>query len=141
MLPGHVVVVMTVPYTNRVRRFHAPLSIFLRASLLALLVLGVVIRPTLTHIGELHAAEHAALADADGHGHDHADDHDDEPGTDHAQGAHGLMHQAGSGGASSAMMAMIVLPAVHGRGHILSSADVSRGPAQHHVTPFRPPIG
>ena len=92
------------------------------------------------HIGELHAAEHAVLADADGHGHAHEDDHDDEPGTDHTQGAHGLMHQAGSGGAFSETVAMIALPAVHARTPMLSTADVSRVPAHRFVTPFRPPI-
>lgn len=131
---------ITAPYTDNVIRFDSRPLVFLRTSLLVLLVLGVIIRPALTHIGELHAVEHAVLADADGHGHDHEDDHDDEPGTDHTQGTHGLMHQASTGGASGEMAAMIVLPAVHGSGGILTPADVSRVPAHRFVTPFRPPI-
>lgn len=137
---GKVAAPMTVPYTDNVTRFDSRLSVFLRTSLLVLLVLGVIVRPVLAHIGALHAAEHAVLADADGHGHTHDDDHDDEPGTDHTQGAHGLMHQAGSGGASCEMMAMIVLPAVYECDEILSSVDISRVPAHRFVTPFRPPI-
>lgn len=127
-------------YTGNVIRFDSRPFVFLHTSLLVLLVLGVIVRPVLTHIGALHAAEHAALADADNHGHAHDDDHDDEPGADHTDGAHGLMHQAGSGGAFSETVAMIVLPAVHGRAPMLSTADVSRVPAHRFVTPLRPPI-
>jgi len=50
---------------------------FLRASLLALLVLGLLVRPVLLSIGDGRAAEASLVASHDGHVvHDHVD-HDD----------------------------------------------------------------
>lgn len=71
-----------------------------RTVLLVLLALGVVVKPTLAALGELHDAEHAVQAIAHGHYHDHDHGHDGDPSPhppqpgdlDHAQGAHGLLH-------------------------------------------------
>lgn len=108
--------------------------------MLVLLVLGLAVKPVLNQLGELHAVEHALLLDADGHGHDHDGPDDDETGADHTQGAHGLMHQASMGGASTDMTSAIALPAMLGGGEVLPPPDVSRVPAQHLTSPFRPPI-
>jgi hypothetical protein len=111
----------------------------LRASLLVLLVLGLLAKPMLNQIGDLHSLEHAVLADADGHGHDHGDDHDDEPGQDHAKGAHGLMHQANIGAFSDslptiAFLSRCAFPTA------LPVPDLPSAPRQFAATPFRPPI-
>jgi hypothetical protein len=115
------------------------LPIFLRASLLVLLVLGVVIKPVLNQIGEFHAVEHALLADADGHGHDHDDDHDDEPGQDHTDGAHGLMHQASVGAAADILPTLALLPALP-PDLVAPTRHAAAVPRPHPNTPFRPPI-
>ncbi len=117
---------------------------FLRASLLVLLVLGLVIKPALNQIGELHSIEHAALADADGHGHEHGHDHDDgdqddEPGQDHTKGAHGLMHQANLGASSDALPSIAIQP-LESCSLALPIPDCTAAPRQFAATPFRPPI-
>jgi len=79
----------------------------LRTALLALLVLGMVVSPTLAAVGELHGVEHAVAAASDhAHGHTHSADNDhhdrdhdgDGDGSDpeHAAGGHGLLHQGAS---------------------------------------------
>ena len=114
---------------------------FLRAGLLVLLVLGLVAKPVLNQIGDLHSVEHAVLADADadGHGHDHGDDHDDEPGQDHANGAHGLMHQANMGAFSDLLPTLALLPRPVFP-TVLPVPDLPSAPRQFAATPFRPPI-
>lgn len=111
----------------------------LRTSFLVLLVLGLLIKPVLNTIGELHAIEHAQLADADGHGHDHDRDQDDEPGQDHTKGAHGLMHQANVGAAADISPALALLPHVPAT-RALPLSGAAAVPAQYLSTPFRPPI-
>lgn len=58
----------------------------LRAGMLMLLVLGIVVRPALGLVGELHAMEHAAGAGSAAHGHAH-DMH-----RPHAQAGHHRAH-------------------------------------------------
>lgn len=138
------------------------LPVLLRASLLVLLVVGVIVRPMLNQISELHSVEHAVLADVaahghdhDGHGHDHPAEHPgDQPGDDlgdrspdqlpctdldHAKGAHGLMHQADTGPSAS----LAGLPAQFGHpmraGKLLMPA-AGPLPPQIPSSPFRPPI-
>lgn len=110
---------------------------FLQGCAFALLLFGLVCKPVLGFVGELHAIEHAALAGhADDHGNDHGDDGED-PG--HAFGAHGLLHQC-SGGAGSIpplhpMLVLAPMPAA-----ILPAVEASP-PARPTLTlPFRPPI-
>jgi hypothetical protein len=116
---------------------------FLRASLLVLLVLGLVVKPVLNQIGELHSIEHTVLADADGHGHGHGHDHDgdqdDEPGQDHTAGAHGLMHQANLG-ASSDALPPLAIQQLESFSLALPIPDCTSAPRQFAATPFRPPI-
>lgn len=127
-----------------------------RASLLVLLVVGVIVRPVLNQISELHAVEHAALAAAagDGHGngeHGHDDDHahddgshpalDDSQGQEagHTDGAHGLMHQADTG--PSASLAGLIPQFGHSMPAPRLLAPASGPlPPQIPSTPFRPPI-
>lgn len=147
--PGRAVVArQPTAYPWRVPRLDRQLSTFLRASLLVLLVLGIVVKPVLAQVGELHAMEHASLADADGHGHDHGGDHDsdqdddqgDEPGSGHAQGAHGLMHQGCAGSASTEAPMSLALPALATHGTALPPTGYAALPPAHFGTPFRPPI-
>lgn len=113
---------------------------FLRASMLALLVLGLVAQPVLNHAGSLHATEHAQSADTAGNGHEHPGGSGDvasEPG--HPQGLHLLMHLA-TGGATADIaptLALPPVPTVTGSVPLSSPTDV---PSQHPNTPFRPPI-
>lgn len=112
---------------------------FLQYCAFALLLFGLVCKPVLGFVGELHAVEHAALAGhVDDHGHDHGNDKDgDEPG--HALGAHGLLHQCGSGaGWIPPLHPMLVLSPMAAT--ILPAVEASP-PARPTLTlPFRPPI-
>lgn len=121
----------------------------LRIALLALLVVGMAIAPTLAAVGELHRIEHAAMAPGDdAHGHVHAADgehthHHDDSGDgsdgDHATGLHGLMHQAGS--ASVAMPgAPPAVSVVDLREPLLPEFRRLDLPGDTPDLPFRPPI-
>jgi uncharacterized protein involved in copper resistance len=126
------------PHLARVKRLF-------RASLLALLVLGMMIRPVLSGLSEGHAAEHAAAAmhmDGPGHPHDHAPDSHtdgDAPAEDHTSGTHGLMHQPGGYTTFDLVAGIEVPPALR---HSQSPLNLARSglPQQPPSTPFRPPI-
>jgi len=120
--------------------FAARLSTLLRASLLALLVLGLAVNPTLTFVGELHGADHTRAVNAVGHHHDEAGLHDDAPDTDHTEGAHGLLHQSSGGGSFSDSVAVIKLPAVPYEPVVIALPTPLPVPLQHVTGPFRPPI-
>lgn len=124
----------------------------LRASLLVLLVLGLMIRPVLTGLSEGHAAEHAMSVDLheeehqDDHHDDHAHPHDqvphadgDAPGNDHASGTHGLMHQPG-GHTTLELTAAIEVPPAPRHGQALPNLARPGLPKQPPSNPFRPPI-
>ncbi len=111
----------------------------LRASLLAFLVLGLVINPSLTFVSELHGADHAVATQADGHHHDNAGLHDGAPDSDHTEGTHGLLHQS-SGGAFSDSVAVITLPAVVYALVMVALPTPLTVALQHLTGPFRPPI-
>jgi ABC-type nickel/cobalt efflux system permease component RcnA len=132
-----------------------PLTSILRASLLALLVLGLIIRPVLTQISDLHSMEHAAFAMAnehdsdDDHGHEHHHDQDHgvpegspkgDPNEDHGKGAHGLMHQPSVGGASLDIACNLLVVPVIPPMAVLPMPMTSPVPLQNLATPFRPPI-
>lgn len=119
----------------------------LRASVLALLVLGLMIRPVLSGLSDTHSAEHAMAMDehADGHGHphDHAPDlHTDEgaPDEDHASWTHGLMHQPGGHTTVELTAGIEVPPAAPRDMQIMPNLTRSGLPQQPPSTPFRPPI-
>ncbi|MEQ1511493.1 MAG: hypothetical protein ABL934_02310 [Lysobacteraceae bacterium] len=116
------------------------LSRALHASFLALLVLGLMIAPVLTQLGELHAAEHAEFA-ADPHDHDHGADHEDDPDRDdHNAGAHGLLHFTCGAGSLTNLVATISIQMAYGRMPMLQHPDASGVPHQLLSPPFRPPI-
>lgn len=104
----------------------------LRAAMLALLVLGIMVRPMLEMIGELHAVEHAALiGDNDPQG--------NQLDPDHTMGTHGLLHQS-SGNADSTLPAPLSLTAPPSTPVVLP-VHTARAPGGAYITlPFRPPI-
>lgn len=128
-----------VPYANAMRMVRRQLMPLIRISMLVLLVFGVLVRPVLNHVGELHDVEHAAAVAAE-HGHAHADDgHDADHDPDHIKGSHGLLHQADT--ASSAGILTFAWfqsePATSARVLV----PVSAAPlTQRLSSPFRPPI-
>lgn len=143
---SYLCLIDAVAYSMGVISCRSRMSAFLRASLLALLVLGIVIKPILASAFELHTADHALSAQGDG-GNDRpdADDHDQSgndggPGQDHAQGAHGLLHESKCGGAYSDTVAALKLPLAPYQATVIPYFD-SSPVASHHVTgQFRPPI-
>ncbi len=122
------------------------LSQLLRASVLALLVLGLMIKPVLAQLSELHAAEHALAVAADAHGddHDHSADDTGDGGSpeedDHAIGAHGLMHQSGGSITLIGLVPSISVPMVYARMPDLPIHDAIGVPHEVLSSPFRPPI-
>ncbi len=112
----------------------------LRASFLALLVLGLMITPVLTQLGELHAAEHAELA-ADLRDHEHGADHEDDPDRDdNNAGAHSLLHFTCGASSLTNVVAAISIQMAYGRMPMLRQPDASGVPHQSLSPPFRPPI-
>jgi hypothetical protein len=132
----------------------------LRAGLLALLLSGLMIRPVLSGLSDMHAAEHAITAEAqaaghghaDDHGHDHPNDHHHDPaphhppqpddggaGEDHSSGLHGLMHQAGGWTTAELAYGLQIPPALH-RDACPPNPAGSGQPQQSPFHPFRPPI-
>ena len=125
---------------------HLPrLSRLLRASFLALLVLGLMIKPVLAQLSELHVAEHAMAVTADAHDHGHDSGSDTDNGgspeeDDHATGAHGLMHQSGGSTTLTVPFASISVPMVYARMPDLPIPDAIGVPHEVLSSPFRPPI-
>lgn len=119
-------------------RFARRLPFSLRTSMLVLLALGLLVKPVVTAISEIHTANHPELATR-GHPHEHGSEHQDDRGADHAQGAHGLMHQA-TGGAFDQASARFELPAAAGADVLLPTADHRPGSQLRLTSPFRPPI-
>ena len=130
-------------YPLRVKSNFPCLSRLLRASVLALLVLGLMIKPVLSQISELHAAEHAVAADV--HGHDHGADSTDDGGDpeqdDHTSGAHCLMHQVGGSTTLTGLAASMFVPMIYARMPDLPIPDAISVPHDVPSSPFRPPIG
>ncbi|MGO4222416.1 hypothetical protein AB4Y64_11260 [Lysobacter sp. TAF61] len=115
------------------------LSNALRASFLALLVLGLVSRPA-TGLGcDLLAMEHGSiLAASSGQGHVHPDHNAPLGDHTHAKGAHTLMHQHFAGASVDASAAPFVLADTRTSPvPTPSCVPVSR---LQRAVPFRPPI-
>lgn len=120
-------------------RFSARAKSVLHVSMLLLLVLGVLVRPALNFVGEIHGAAHAAeVASEHGHGHP-GDGHDADHDQDHASGTHLLMHQADSGSSSGLLTSFRLPPVVVAASPRLQWTPVSSLP-QRLSSPFRPPI-
>jgi hypothetical protein len=118
----------------------------LRTALLVLLALGLMARPMLGQLGELHGVEHAAIAETVAHGHGHvatpdaAHHHHDERGeTETSDGSHDLLHMFT--GVTVALPETVVqlfpLPAA---GTLLPLPATPRLPGDPSSLPFRPPI-
>lgn len=117
-----------------------PLAKSLRASFLVLLLIGLVTRPVLGLVGELHAMQHVATASGAGHGHLHHGDrtapHDHDHG--HVKGPHALMHQTFAGASVDVLAVQLLLVAPPPcRVPTHSCTSVARS---HRSVPFRPPI-
>jgi hypothetical protein len=127
----------------------------LRAIGLALLALGLIIKPSMTQLNELHRAQHTLSAGElhrqSGHDHvaDHADGrgrshvgshhHDDQSGSKHTDGPHGLLHQAGDGAFAGIAIGISLTPILDPSLALPTAAALP--PIQRHLgPPLRPPI-
>lgn len=130
-----------VPYSRSVSRFIRQLSCLMRASLLVLLALGLLTKPVLSAVSEIHTLAHPELITADDHGHSHdVQTDDDERKADHTQGSHGLMHQAGPGGAFDHSTARLDVPMAAPYAALLPAANPRPRSSARLTSPFRPPI-
>jgi hypothetical protein len=122
----------------RVTAYRSPS--LLRASLLALLMLGVIIKPVLAPLCDIHALGHALRIyqhDPGTTALDHAEHQFDQ----HAvRGAHGLVHEGDSGSAYADNTASITLIAVRFEASRLQLPPASPVPLESVGAPFRPPI-
>lgn len=127
---------------------------FLRSALLAVLVLGMVLKPTLVMLGDLHGAQHSLAGTVHGaHGHDHGHHDGSEPGAagsdphpgdraapdGHALGSHGLLHQETTLSLSLPESLIRIPMPVPARETLPASGDFGR-PGAPPEMPFRPPI-
>lgn len=134
-------------YPKNVPTFLRRASPILRASLLALLVLGLVTKPVLTSVFELHAADHAVAAHADDPSQDQSavNDHDpsgrdDQPQEDRTQSGHGLWHVGHCGVAYADTVVALSLPLVPYQATVIPLPLASPVALRHITGPFRPPI-
>jgi hypothetical protein len=109
----------------------------LAKAVLLLLAIAVLVQPVLAGVGELHAVEHGTH-EATAHDDDHAPHEEDDPA--HALGAHALLHQAASAGASDVFPCALPMPAFLLLTVDLPGADVLGAPKAVITLPFRPPI-
>lgn len=132
-------------------RSSVPLARLLRVALLLALMVGIVVRPSLSELAERHADEHRTLASRDLHesprtASHHVDDsaHDASPdlpqGHDDGGGLHALMHLTWAGGAAGLFTPVVAPLSVHlGTLHpwrpLAAAARTVRLPS-----PLRPPI-
>ena len=119
----------------------------LRASLLALVALGIVIKPMMASDFELHSVDHELAVQAHGHDHQASSAHDIDPsapagdvGQDHVQGSHGLLHESKCGGAYSDSVVALSLPLAPHLATVVATPAASPVALQHIPGPFRPPI-
>lgn len=115
-----------------------PRQSLLRISLLVLLAFGMLVKPVLNQMGELHAAEHAAQV-VDDHGAPLPDNLDPHDIPDHAKGIHGLMHAA-DGGTSSVIVSDSTALAVTPSSVERLRPGAAPLPPPPLTSPFRPPI-
>lgn len=118
----------------------------LRIALLVLLALGLVARPMLGQLGDLHGVEHAVVAETVAHGHAHDSDpvathhHHDEPGNaEHTDGPHGLLHMFTGVTVALPETGVQVFP-LPAAGTLLPLPATPRLPGDPSSLPFRPPI-
>lgn len=110
-------------------------SPFLRASLLALLVLGTLVRPMLALACEIHAAAFAHAAQP--HVHDH------EAGTAGSEEGHGVHESLNLAGLAAPvdLASPMSVPPLGFAAQVLPSAPTVPLAAHYALAPFRPPIG
>jgi hypothetical protein len=115
----------------------------LHTILLVMLALGLMIKPTLAAVGQIHEMTEqtalAAAADHDDQAHDEHDHGEPERDPDHAMGSHGLLHQVDASASTGLLIGpvstaspppCVVLPSHR------EAAERSGPPS----TLFRPPI-
>ena len=115
------------------------LPTLLRASLLGLMMLAVVGKPMSSSMCEIHQLGHtlAALSHSQFHDESSAERQMD---SDHAKGAHGLLHGGDQGGTYADIAAVVTVPVVRLESDpVLIPAELPV-PLQHIARPFRPPI-
>jgi len=110
----------------------------LRGLFLALLVLGVTMKPLLASFCDIHVLGDvvAGLIDHLGNAavHEHANDED------HARGAHDTLHQGSNSAVYADIVPVIVLPAGRYGSERMPPAVPEPVVPQHAAGPFRPPI-
>ncbi|MDQ3201677.1 MAG: hypothetical protein M3Q94_05850 [Pseudomonadota bacterium] len=103
-------------------------------------MLGLLLKPVLALVGDIHGAEHQLTAQSELHHHTESVPHDDATGPGHTDGTHGLMHQAGCEGASTDGIATLALRTVAYQ-QVLAALPAAPPVILQHITgPFRPPI-
>ena len=110
-------------------------SPFLRASLLALLVLGTLVRPMLALACEIHAAAFAHAAQPHEHAHEAG-----AAGSEDAHGVHESLNLAGLSAPADMASPLTVPPLGFAAQPLPRTAAVPLA-AHYALAPFRPPIG
>lgn len=115
------------------------ITAFLRTTLLLMLALGVLARPVIDQVGEMHQANHAEVAVEDHH-HDGDANPDEAPGHEGYAGMHGVLHETCASGALGMLAHALTMPGPIERAVLLPGRHVRHLPDSPSPTPFRPPI-
>jgi hypothetical protein len=126
-------------YSPQVPASFKRLPILLRASLLGLLILAVVGKPMASSMCEIHQLGHtfAALSHTQFHDESNAERQMD---SEHASGAHGLLHGSDNSGTYADIAPVVTLPVIRFESEPISLPTERTVPSQQIVRPFRPPI-
>ena len=111
----------------------------IRASLLGVLMLAVLAKPFAASLCDTHQLGHTLAAFS--HGQFHVDSAAErQMDSDHARGAHSLLHAGDEGSTYADIAAVLTLPVVRFESVLISLPTASPVPTRHVGRPFRPPI-
>ncbi|MDZ4812601.1 MAG: hypothetical protein SGI99_08305 [Pseudomonadota bacterium] len=116
------------------------LASFLRVSMLALLMMGVVIKPMLAPFCEIHALGHLLRTYSHEPGRSGLESAEHQLDQHNVRGAHGLLHEGDSGSAYADNAASIEVAAFTYDRIRVAPPPASAVPLQRTSAPFRPPL-
>jgi hypothetical protein len=115
------------------------LPVFLRASLLGLLMFAVVGKPMASSVCEVHQLGHVLAALSHVQFQDNSDA-ERQMDSEHASGAHGLLHGGDQGGTYADIAAVVTIPVIRFESEPIALPAESPLPPQQVSRLFRPPI-
>ncbi len=129
-----------IAYAQKMTLSVSSLASFLRVSMLALLMMGVVIKPMLAPFCEIHALGHLLRTYSHEPGRSGLESAEHQLDQHNVRGAHGLLHEGDSGSAYADNAASIEVAAFTYDRIRVAPPPASAVPLQRTSAPFRPPL-